>query len=522
MHIGARVISPRLLAVASLLAALLGSVVAFWLQLDEVQRQTEQAFELRASLMRHYVSLMREKVASMQTLVEDQYLHYGSRGEAAELSSLRYDDKNKVWVLDGKAGRSLPLSGTITGNWSTLDKPLRRELSAALVLDSSFRSMLNNRENIAWIYYTSARHFIFLAPAVTPGDFHFDESIYRKEFWSQAEPKANPQMRQIISDLYEDSAGKGLMITISSPVLVEGRFLGVVSVDLGVQLLKELVGNASIAGGESLLVDEHGKIVVRSGEFSPGERYRIAADEMGWNAGRDGYVWLSQLVVPGELTLLFRIERHKLYWQVMQKSSFFWLLIWAVLTLFALTVQLRQVLLVTTSQMRSDALTGALNRRGFFGLATAQLNAGWDEGERAAIIMFDIDHFKLVNDRHGHDVGDQVLTELVMRLKGHVRHRDLVCRWGGEEFVVLMVHDVAVQPLELAERLRRQVQRQPFTTRQLPLTLSAGVVSLRGGETLEAAISRADRWLYRAKNEGRNCTRPALGDELLPEEEGNA
>ena len=156
-----------------------------------------------------------------------------------------------------------------------------------------------------------------------------------------------------------------------------------------------------------------------------------------------------------------------------------------------------------------DPLTGLLNRRGLdqrlLGLhrraATAQRPL------QLAAAMLDLDHFKLINDRHGHAVGDQVLVELGQRLRQHVRPNDLAVRLGGEEFVVLWFDVGPGSALGLAERLRQSIEEQPFTTDAGPLTVSAslGVSSQAvAGEPLEALLRRADAALYEAKRAGRH------------------
>jgi two-component system cell cycle response regulator len=127
------------------------------------------------------------------------------------------------------------------------------------------------------------------------------------------------------------------------------------------------------------------------------------------------------------------------------------------------------------------------------------------------LLIVDIDHFKAVNDTHGHDAGDLVLKEFAKRLEGNVRGVDLSCRYGGEEFVVVMPDTEVNAASMVAERLREQVAAQPFKIGEgdddtLDLTISIGVAATQGDKTADAdqLLQRADQALYRAKNEGRN------------------
>jgi two-component system cell cycle response regulator len=157
----------------------------------------------------------------------------------------------------------------------------------------------------------------------------------------------------------------------------------------------------------------------------------------------------------------------------------------------------------------TDPLTGLYNR--------AYLNVHLDEliervhrdGINASILLFDIDHFKKVNDTHGHPAGDDVLRELASRTVNSVRSVDLVARWGGEEFVVVMPETDLTIATAVAERLRAAVEREPFTVRgagkTLRVTISIGVTTAsERGDDREAMLERTDVALYTAKNRGRN------------------
>jgi two-component system cell cycle response regulator len=157
----------------------------------------------------------------------------------------------------------------------------------------------------------------------------------------------------------------------------------------------------------------------------------------------------------------------------------------------------------------TDELTGLYNRRYVFAHLNELLSRMPETGNQTAVMLFDIDHFKQVNDRHGHPAGDEVLRELAARAMRQVRSVDLVGRLGGEEFVVVMPETSLAGAAVVAERVRAAVGEELFMLpgggRTLPVTISAGVaVTENGGETLEMLLKRADEALYAAKNAGRN------------------
>ncbi|HOW84939.1 MAG TPA: diguanylate cyclase [Candidatus Aminicenantes bacterium] len=162
-------------------------------------------------------------------------------------------------------------------------------------------------------------------------------------------------------------------------------------------------------------------------------------------------------------------------------------------------------------QAITDELTGLYNRRAFALAGDKEVSRARRYGRPLALIFFDIDHFKNVNDSHGHLIGDhvlRVLTELVTRT---TRATDIVCRYGGEEFIVLMPEADRDEALAMAERLRLEISRMTVVTAggTLSLTVSLGVAALRRNEdeSLEDLIARADRAMYQAKAAGRNTVR---------------
>jgi two-component system cell cycle response regulator len=157
----------------------------------------------------------------------------------------------------------------------------------------------------------------------------------------------------------------------------------------------------------------------------------------------------------------------------------------------------------------TDPLTGLYNRRYMESHVTSLVEQALARGKPLALLVVDIDYFKAVNDMHGHDAGDDVLREFATRLKKSIRGIDLACRYGGEEFVVVMPEtDVAVAAI-VAERIRRRIAGEPFAIRSgtaaLDVTISVGIAALSGvSDTPAAIIKRADQALYRAKRDGRN------------------
>ena len=157
----------------------------------------------------------------------------------------------------------------------------------------------------------------------------------------------------------------------------------------------------------------------------------------------------------------------------------------------------------------TDGLTGLNNRRYLDNHLKTLFNRAAARGRPLSVCITDIDRFKLVNDTHGHDVGDEVLKEFARRIRSTVRGADLACRFGGEEFVVVMPDTDAVSAGAIAERLRRVIEESPFILpgQELALTVTASLgiaTNMTGVDTPEQLLKQADRALYEAKNQGRN------------------
>ena len=177
------------------------------------------------------------------------------------------------------------------------------------------------------------------------------------------------------------------------------------------------------------------------------------------------------------------------------------------------------------SQLRqasdTDFLTGLLNRRAFTEQATGLLAQARRHGWPVALTVFDLDHFKRINDEHGHPAGDAVLRAVADLARGQVRRGELLARHGGEEFIVLAVDCRADEALQLAERLRLTLADAPIPLpdgRTLHVTASFGLawVPPRRIADLDTMYRDADSGLYRAKSAGRNCVRSGSDDGVMP------
>ena len=167
--------------------------------------------------------------------------------------------------------------------------------------------------------------------------------------------------------------------------------------------------------------------------------------------------------------------------------------------------RLKQVNLALAEASFTDLLTGLSNRRAMLERINGELDRSARGRSRPALLMADVDHFKLVNDTYGHEMGDAVLQALAAAMRSAIRGYDTCARWGGEEFLVLLPETEMADAVAVAEKLRRVVAQPRPEGPVLPaVTISVGVAVHREGESLSALLRRADDAMYEAKRLGRN------------------
>lgn len=177
------------------------------------------------------------------------------------------------------------------------------------------------------------------------------------------------------------------------------------------------------------------------------------------------------------------------------------LLILAAATYTVNSFQRRLEMMATT-----DKLTGLANRQAYDLLMTQALKDSQRSGETMSLLLFDIDNFKVINDKHGHLAGDHVITKVGEIAKEALRASDIVCRWGGEEYIVLLNKCAEEDAKHLAEKLRQAIADAEidFEAMRIKTTASFGITQYKPGDSQDTILSRADRALYAAKDAGRN------------------
>jgi len=183
----------------------------------------------------------------------------------------------------------------------------------------------------------------------------------------------------------------------------------------------------------------------------------------------------------------------------------------ATATLLAIAVQNAQLFADVRDHSIKDALTGCCNRSHGSDVLDAELARSRRSGQPVSVILFDVDHFKRINDRHGHLCGDNVLAAVGQRMRQVLRRSDLRCRFGGDEFLVVLPETREAGAARVAEWLRGEIEQIAVTPsgQRVTITISAGTATSSGHTKPDDLIAAAARALYRAKANGRNCIQAA-------------
>jgi diguanylate cyclase (GGDEF)-like protein len=168
--------------------------------------------------------------------------------------------------------------------------------------------------------------------------------------------------------------------------------------------------------------------------------------------------------------------------------------------------ELKAVLVQADEVSHTDLLTTLPNRRQIVADLQDQVIFSERSGKPLAVSMVDLDHFKLVNDTYGHQTGDNVLRAVATQLRDHIRHPDMIGRYGGEEFLILLPDGTLKAAAEQAGRLCQQIRAAPIFSGQhvIPITVSIGIAQYNPREDWRALLDRTDQALYQAKNNGRD------------------
>lgn len=522
-----------------ILLTLSAFLVVFFSRQNELLRNFTHSSDMVRTQISQNVQMSSSFVDQMSLLGEDYFLHGTARPSpwramilpASSGESFNMDSAKMVDLTDSV--------GNLTGTGQPYATPAQSEnMELALLYNPYFEAFYDSLPGIAWLYYTGAEGFLNIYPWVSSSEYHFALSDLEKPFYQPGTPEQNPNRMRFWTPVYLDSAGKGLMVTVSKPVYKGDTFRGVVSLDFTLKTLSALMDPQY----RTLLVNEDSQVL--AGTDDPErltEKITTTADYLGQEIAQD-----LELITYSRSNTLSTAGKYYVYADGINNAP------WTLISMMPLTdvllnsllfsspVLLIGVLLLLSNnayehqrdienrlkstvedledsrlQLESaasiDFLTGALNRRSMTERLNEEISRSSRYGTRFSLVMGDLDHFKSFNDRYGHAAGDMVLEQVVQVMKTHIRSADLLCRWGGEEFLLMLPDTTCAEAKTAADKLREAIEALTFDWDQLQglrITMTFGVAEFDPFRGLDHSIIQADDALYHAKQTGRNrvCT----------------
>lgn len=444
---------------------------------------------------------------------------------------------SKAAIREAIMAQDLPL--TSSNIYSEIQKDLVRPVlvSSTMAHDTFLRNwVLRGERNVGevarYLQEIRERHGAFSSFFVSDrtGIYYTGKGIHRRIAPDKPEDAWYKRVRAMGED-YEINVDPDYANQNALTIFVnyrtydfDGRFIGATGVGLTVDAVRRLIAEHQQRFRRTIyFVDQQGRTVLvgddtrrQSDDLRQAEGLGplidgILRDKSGsyrYTADGDQYV-LNVNYLPELNWYLFVEQNEDLSLAGIRRTLY----INVVLSLLMTVVVLYLTHLATFRYQRrietmaaTDELTGLANRHAFNILVDKLLADVRREPRPISMLLIDIDRFKEINDRHGHLVGDEVLTSVASVLRSALRESDIASRWGGEEFLILLKGSGLNQATQIAEKLRDHVGGMTFgiEAQSIPITVSIGVAQHVPGEAPETTIDRADRALYEAKQGGRN------------------
>lgn len=453
---------------------------------------------------------------SLTILGKEYFKNGGALIDSGNFNFLNYDSANDEYNMDlAKDAVNAQKMGNLTGMGKIPQSGIeRQELNLALSFNDYFSNFYNKLPEITWMYYTSESGFINMYPWISSKEFKYSESLKSLPFYSIATPQNNPLHKIAWTHIYSDAAGKGLMVTLSSPIYSGDTFKGVLSLDFTCEGLNKILdGNYThflydedycvVSASRPDVIDSFIPRLNTNHDFSDSEleELELVKFDKVQTAGNH-YVYKSK-IERTPWTLLFTVPMESVIGKALLLTLPEILIGILLMLSFVLLIRFKNVERQLKEASLTDPLTGLRNRWYLDDEAQREIALAERNSQALSIISLDLDRFKNVNDTWGHPIGDEILKLTAKILKQFTRKSDILVRLGGEEFAVLLPQTDIAEAYGIAERVRREMEetRHPIAG---TVTASFGVAERQQGESYGSLYRRVDKSLYCAKDLGRN------------------
>lgn len=520
----------KYMRVILILFILISNLLTFRTKYEALIKDFEYTVQAKEALITRHMDSVSGYIEII-SVFGDTYFQKRKLKDSVFYKDFQYNSGSDSYNLDSIDQIRRDTVGNITGKGRIpSDQFVRDELNLALQFNELFHKIYMRLPDVIRIYYISENHFVNRFPWVHSQYFHYTDQLIRQNSYTIVTPKNNEERIPLWAPIYLNEEGPGSILTYSAPIYNDNHFLGVVSIDFTNSYLSHMIE----CDFEGYLVDQTNSIVATSKVkinqneiIKLGEHLNITNDDLKQskkiNVGN-----VQKLGGWYFYTIKFNNTPWVLYYQVPMKSIIVKSLLATIpiliISIFLLLTineierrkktetllknsidKLKSYQELLESAAKLDFLTATYNRRGFEDRFN-EIMKQYGDKRPMSILIGDIDRFKLYNDNYGHAFGDKVLIEVANILKLNTKDIDIVCRWGGEEFLILLANQTYQEALLLGERIRSVIESTPvkFDDRELHVTITIGVAEYETNNTLKASIRKADQALYLGKEQGRN------------------
>lgn len=481
-----------LLLIFSFLFFFTSSFLIYQKEKVKLQKEIKRELLTYSINIKEYFLNAQSIIYSMKYTLEDK-LHLKYMHPA--YNDIIYKKNQNVSLISNNSGIQAykPSILSSLGNPKKYSYEKNIEINAALHLKPIFNASIKIIPDLIWVYYTSKNNFLYISPEyIINEDKQFD-TLYDLAFWQEATPKNNPSKDLVITDLYTDAAGQGIMTTLSAPVYHNNEFKGVASIDLGIKALKALLPKKNYLGS-TYLIDEKKQIIAVNRPFSLGEKVDILNED------------INIKIIDKQINLFHRFNKQELFKNSLKNSATEIIIALLILCLTLIALYLKIILDKVQYYANTDSLTKLLNRRAMEIEITRMINESKRYNHELSFLLIDLDFFKKINDNYGHQTGDKVLIKIAKLFKKEARASDFIARYGGEEFLLGLSNTKLEDAFILAERIRNSAKKIKIDNCNINLTLSTGCTSMKKEDTYFSILKRVDKLLYEAKETGRDKT----------------
>ena len=422
-----------------------------------------------------------------------------------------------VHLVNEKGEYALDREGflNITGHGGlNTSKEVLHDMEMSLALYEHFKIANKLNKEYEWVYYISKYKFLTMYPYIPSSKYiwHYENSF--KDVWQYSLKKNNPNRNLFFTPLYVDGAGKGLMVTMGKPVYKEETFRGTLNIDVTVKTLSQFLDRHNLSDGVYVLVNRKNQIIASSGlsGFNTNEIFTLENVTSPLNKENNvssfKYYIDAVTLQSAPWKLYYYKDRFSIFSQSLIYIFFILLIIGLLFKLKQLMSDLEKSNKKLTELSSLDPMTSLYNKRYFSNISHKIFNESKKNKSEFGIIILDIDTFKKYNDKYGHLVGDKIIIHLSLVLKNMLRKDDIICRYGGEEFIILLPDIMYDDVVIIAEKIRHKVEVEKVFIENdvLAYTVSLGVSKFeyKNDKTIQDSIGRADKALYKAKENGKN------------------